>query len=326
MIYIESSLVYHIAIEFATRLILLALMIALCCLCLISIFITATSINIHAAGFCRDEVSLLKFIPTQVCKNSTKMAIINTVVSTSTPIITIIFTVYNKPELITKALLSLFTVINELPLCDIVVVDDSSIDDMTSLYNLVHELKNKYKIDITILRNGVNKGFGFSNNQAIQFSVSKYALLLNTDVKLLPGTLSLLYWTMLNFPKAGAIGPLMLKTSGAVVEAGSMLFHQGHHVRYGYNSQVNELPLQHARRVDYISAACLLIRRDIFFSLGLFDPHFEPAYYEDSDASLTLLKNGWSVDYYAYTHHLFLHFLVFHCICCSYIGIHTCSP
>ena len=296
------------------------------CLCIITLLVSSTAVNDHAAGFCRDEVSLLKFIPTQVCKNSTEITTINTVVSTSTPFITIIFTVYNKPELITKALLSLFTVIHELPPSDIVVVDDSSIDDMTSLYNLVHELKNKYKIDITILRNGVNKGFGFSNNQAIQFSVSKYALLLNTDVKLLPGTLSLLYWTMLNFPKAGAIGPLMLKTSGAVVEAGSMLFHQGHHVRYGYNSQVNELPLQHARRVDYISAACLLIRRDIFFSLGLFDPHFEPAYYEDSDASLTLLKNGWSVDYYTYMSQLCVYLLIKHCICRSYLGILICSP
>jgi hypothetical protein len=49
----------------------------------------------------------------------------------------------------------------------------------------------------------------------------------------------------------------------------------------------------HAHPVDYISAACLLVRRQLFLDLGLFDPRFEPAYYEDTDAALVHLRHGW---------------------------------
>src|SRR6202022_4147859 len=38
--------------------------------------------------------------------------------------------------------------------------------------------------------------------------------------------------------------------------------------------------------VDYVSAACLLVRRDDFFAVGGFNYRYDPAYYEDSDLCL----------------------------------------
>lgn len=45
-----------------------------------------------------------------------------------------------------------------------------------------------------------------------------------------------------------------------------------------------------SRDVDYASAACWLMRRDVFMSLGGFDARFAPAYFEDSD----LAMNAWT--------------------------------
>ena len=42
--------------------------------------------------------------------------------------------------------------------------------------------------------------------------------------------------------------------------------------------------------VDYCSAACLLLRRDTFLTIGGFDPVFEPAYFEDADLSFVCVR------------------------------------
>ena len=46
------------------------------------------------------------------------------------------------------------------------------------------------------------------------------------------------------------------------------------------------------RVVDYISAACLLLSRDLFLQAGGFDLAYEPAYYEDVDLCLKLAALG----------------------------------
>jgi hypothetical protein len=44
--------------------------------------------------------------------------------------------------------------------------------------------------------------------------------------------------------------------------------------------------------VDYCSAACLLMRKGDYLSLGGFDPVFEPAYFEDVDLAMRLRARG----------------------------------
>lgn len=45
-------------------------------------------------------------------------------------------------------------------------------------------------------------------------------------------------------------------------------------------------------RADYVSAACVMVRRSDFFELGGFDLRYDPAYYEDSDLCLRLAALG----------------------------------
>ncbi len=46
-------------------------------------------------------------------------------------------------------------------------------------------------------------------------------------------------------------------------------------------------------KTSSISAACLLVRRKLSLSLGLFDEKYAPAYFEDTDAALVHAEYGW---------------------------------
>ena len=48
------------------------------------------------------------------------------------------------------------------------------------------------------------------------------------------------------------------------------------------------------RTVDYGSAACLIVRADLFAKVGGFDPAYTPAYYEDADLCFKLAERGFS--------------------------------
>ena len=48
------------------------------------------------------------------------------------------------------------------------------------------------------------------------------------------------------------------------------------------------------RTIDYGSAACLLVRADLFREVGGFDPVYTPAYYEDADLCFKLEARGFS--------------------------------
>lgn len=211
----------------------------------------------------------------------------------STPLVSFIFTLHNNPIMATTSILDAFRVAHETESAEFVILDDASDADMGPVYKLCAKLKDLFGTRIALLRNKKSAGYGASNNAALAYARGEYALLLNSDLSLLPGALSMLLRTMEKYPRAGMVGPLMLSPSGHVMEAGGHVFRYAKVATFGRNSLPSDLTMQHARPVDYISAACLLIRRKLFSELGLFDKQFEPAYYEDTDAALTHLRAGY---------------------------------
>jgi GT2 family glycosyltransferase len=89
------------------------------------------------------------------------------------------------------------------------------------------------------------------------------------------------------------VGPMMIFEDGLIAEAGGGLFRGG----VPFNSARGYRPLQqsllHARIVDYVSAACILVRRQLFVDFNLYNPKYSPAYYEDTDAALVFAEHGW---------------------------------
>lgn len=153
---------------------------------------------------------------------------------------------------------------------------------------------------VRLLSLGANRYFGEACNIAAEEARGKYICLLNNDCFGQPGWLTALVETLRADPMAGAAGPLFLFPDGSVQEAGGKIDENGYPVRFGRGERLLEgaqPDYMLARAVDYISAAALLVPRDVFLRAGGFDLRYEPAYYEDADLCLKLRAMGLSVKF-----------------------------
>ena len=53
--------------------------------------------------------------------------------------------------------------------------------------------------------------------------------------------------------------------------------------------------IRHRHGSDYVSGACLLVRKSVWEEVGGFDLRFAPAYYEDTDLAFMVRSRGYSV-------------------------------
>src|SRR2546425_13313277 len=81
----------------------------------------------------------------------------------------------------------------------IVVIDNASRD--ASL-----EFLSDFYDRVQLIGNGINRGFAAAVNQAFENTSTPYVLILNPDVRALPGAVQLLEEFMDSHPQAGAAG------------------------------------------------------------------------------------------------------------------------
>jgi glycosyltransferase involved in cell wall biosynthesis len=143
----------------------------------------------------------------------------------------------------------------------------------------------------------VNVGFARGCNQGAELASGVYLCFLNPDAFVEPGWLPPLLEVFHRDPRAGAALPLFLHPDGRVQEAGSALDSEGAAMAIGDGEDPKSFEYRFRRSVDYGSAACLVIRADIFEELGGFDPVYSPAYYEDADFCFKLAERGYSTVY-----------------------------
>jgi O-antigen biosynthesis protein len=278
-------------------------------------------------GFCRENQSLLDDVPNEVCVKrncliSWKIATLvdldqllihsdpetltyqgnlhecalpsgGQTASDGVPEISFIYTLYNNDKVSARSILEVFRTAHEVSSAEFIILNDGSTEDMSVTYRIIKLLKDLFNAKIKLIEHQTSQGYGISNNHALDNAQGVYALLLNTDVVVLPGWLTMLHRTIRSDPeKIGMVGPLFLSHDGKVGEAGGMLFRYGLPHNMGRGLPPNQLSLYNKRIVDYISAACVLFNRTLFRKLGLFDSQFQPAYYEDTDASMQYAQYG----------------------------------
>ena len=93
-------------------------------------------------------------------------------------------------------------------------------------------------------------------------------------------------------PSVGAAVPLFLHPDGRVQEAGSAVDARAERSAIGDGDDPGAFEHRFPRSIDYGSAACLLVRADLFAEVGGFDPIYSPAYYEDADFCFKLTERG----------------------------------
>ena len=175
--------------------------------------------------------------------------------------------------------------------CEIFVVDNHSSDGS------VEYLKERLDSSINLIECNHNGGFAKANNIAIRQSKGEYLLLLNPDTFVGEDSIKQVLTFMDEHPNAGGAGVMMHNADGTVARESrrglptpyvSLLKMLGFTQRY----YMSHLPWNKPGRIDVISGACFMIRRDALEKIGLLDEDFF-MYGEDIDLSYRLLKGGY---------------------------------
>ena len=148
---------------------------------------------------------------------------------------------------------------------------------------------------VRLIESQVNLGFGGACNLGVSAARGEFVVLLNDDAVVAPGWLEFLLQTADANPRAGAVGSLILFPDGRIQEAGSVIWADGSTRPVGRHDPGDSLRWMFVRKVDYVSACSLMVRRRAWDDVGGFDPEYHPAYYEDVDLCLALRAKGYDV-------------------------------
>jgi N-acetylglucosaminyl-diphospho-decaprenol L-rhamnosyltransferase len=187
-----------------------------------------------------------------------------------------------------------------------VVVDNASEDGSGAI-------AGEFAPHVRLLRNTPNVGFGRGVNQGIAATGAPLVLVMNPDCRLIPGALPELERELGHHPECALVGPRILDPDGSVQGSarGDPDMFTG---LFGRTTLLrNLLPeLAISRRnvvankairqghdsvpVDWVSGACMLLRRDAFERVAGFDERYF-LYWEDADLCRRLRRLGYHVRY-----------------------------
>ena len=204
------------------------------------------------------------------------------------PRTSIIIPVYNKYEYTAACLHSIAEHTPEGEF-EIIVVDDCSSDSTASYLSSCSGLQ--------IIRNESNAGFIRSCNTGAQAATGEFLVFLNNDTTVTANWLESLISTFERIPEAGVVGARLVYPDGRLQEAGGIVFNDASGWNYGREDNPDRPQYNFVSEADYVSGACLAIRRNDFQRLGGFDTRFVPAYYEDTDLCFQIRAMGKTVIY-----------------------------
>jgi GT2 family glycosyltransferase/glycosyltransferase involved in cell wall biosynthesis len=148
-----------------------------------------------------------------------------------------------------------------------------------------------------LLELGTNRFFGEANNIAAEQATGKYICFLSNDAFVRSGWLRSLVEELVKAPEAGAVGPMFLFPDNTLQEAGGAIDAKGYPTRFGRHLDPATPEFNVPKFVDCISAATLLMEKQLFLKAGGFELAYEPAYYEDTDLCFKLRAMGWKTRY-----------------------------
>jgi len=150
-----------------------------------------------------------------------------------------------------------------------VVVDNASRDGSVALAEAA---------GTQVVRMPRNEGYGRANNRGVAAAAqAERVLILNPDVTLRPGAVDALLAAARAYPDAGLLAPRLVEPDGR-------FFYQPRSLLAPYltNRKGRRALPEGDACAPFLSGACLMIRRDLFLTLGGFDPNLF-LFYEDDD-------------------------------------------
>lgn len=205
------------------------------------------------------------------------------------PVVSFIIPTYGQVDI---TLFCLKSIAEHRPSCafEVIVIDDA--------YNGAEDIDRLKQVrGITFIRNDRNLGFLLTCNFAATLAKGHYIYFLNNDTEICPGTVDTLVEILESRPDVGMVGSKLLYPDGTLQEAGAILWSDASGWNFGRGGDPAKPEFNYLRQVDYCSGASVMIVRELFKSLGGFNPELAPAYYEDSELALRIQQLGMKVLY-----------------------------
>ncbi len=222
------------------------------------------------------------------------------------PAVLIVTVNYRTAALAIELLQSLESEVTATPRVRAIVVDNCSGDGSAEQIEDAI-LKHHWEAWARLVRAPINGGFAYGNNFAMTRSlaagfVPDYVWFLNSDCKARRGALGSLVSFMAANPLVGIAGSSIENAEGVkwpyAFRFPSLWSELDQGMRLGFLSHllrertVARVMAAIPARVDWLSGASILVRRDVFQSIGQMDEGYF-LYFEETDFSLAAQRSGW---------------------------------
>ncbi|MFQ5823193.1 MAG: glycosyltransferase family 2 protein [bacterium] len=213
--------------------------------------------------------------------------------------VSIIIVNHNTKELLKELLTSITQNVKNISY-EVIVVDNNSTDGSCELF------KTNFT-KVTLIANKSNFGFSKANNQAAKLTKGKNILFVNSDTIVCENAIERMFAFLEKEKSTAVVGCKLLNKDNSLQRScgifprlltefyfrtflnrifpTSKIFGSFKLGSWDYSSVLE---------VDWVSGACLMIRKEIFDQIGGFDEHLY-MYYEDVDLCLRVKKLGWKI-------------------------------
>jgi GT2 family glycosyltransferase len=211
----------------------------------------------------------------------------------------IIIVSWNVQELLRACLNSLELTQYEGQKIEVIVVDGGSKDGSVEM------IRQDFPLVKLVARED-NVGFPKGNNLGMAQAKGDYFLLLNPDTEVIDDAPGTMVSFLKNNPQVGAVGPRLLNPDGtiqssrrrfptfatAVFESTWLESRAPRSLLDQY--YMNDLPEDESVEVDWLVGACLMVRREVYTSVGPMDEDYF-MYSEELDWCRRIKENGWKI-------------------------------
>ncbi|MDE6753642.1 MAG: glycosyltransferase family 2 protein [Muribaculaceae bacterium] len=208
----------------------------------------------------------------------------------SSIIVSFIIINYKTPDLTNNCIESIIQNVRNIPY-EIVVVDNNSED------NSITKIREKYNT-IVLIESHENLGFGRANNLGAEYAQGKFLFLLNSDTIVKNNPLEWFIKFYESNSNVGAIGSYLHDGEGKYTLSGGKTYSIKKYLKIALRgilritSTKYEVPCEEKpQKVDYVIGADLFIRKQLFHSIGGFDPNIF-MYFEDVELCKRLTDEG----------------------------------
>lgn len=232
--------------------------------------------------------------------------------------LSIIIVNYKNYELTNKCIDSVISSMYSVKDYEIIVIDnDSPNESYEEICKKFGDINN-----ISVIKNSSNAGFGAANNLGAKEAKGEYVLFLNPDILIVDNAIEKMLEKIKKDNSIGLLSAKLLNADNSLQYSCrrilplkkfllcrtpfSKLASSKTKDKYNFEYLMKDFNHNLSNEVEWVMGACMLMRRDFFFDIGMFSKEYF-MYFEDVDLCYKVRRAGKKVYYLADAKLIHLH-------------------